>query len=159
MVTINSGYVIIDNSWLWRADHDVTGLVFNSRNFVESGLEANGDNLVSYGLAVEHTLGNMAVFNGENARVYFYQAEYPYDVTQDYANKGYVGYKVGANVNTHEAWGVGVYSYWRDYDVNIANGITAPSRPGVKFHSSLSRFLNGKGSIANVINNMGGSSR
>jgi len=27
MVTINSGNVIIDNVWLWRADHDVQGLV------------------------------------------------------------------------------------------------------------------------------------
>ena len=25
MVQINSGNVIYDNSWLWRADHDVTG--------------------------------------------------------------------------------------------------------------------------------------
>lgn len=27
MVTLNSGWTIIDNAWLWRADHDVTGSV------------------------------------------------------------------------------------------------------------------------------------
>lgn len=25
MMVVNSGYVVIDNTWLWRADHDVTG--------------------------------------------------------------------------------------------------------------------------------------
>lgn len=29
MVVINSGHVIYDNTWLWRADHDVTGEVYN----------------------------------------------------------------------------------------------------------------------------------
>jgi len=33
MVQIDSGNVIIDNAWLWRADHEVGGgLVYNSRN-------------------------------------------------------------------------------------------------------------------------------
>lgn len=32
MFRINSGQVIVDNAWLWRADHDVGGLVYNSRN-------------------------------------------------------------------------------------------------------------------------------
>lgn len=30
MIEINSGNVIVDNTWLWRADHDVTGSVRNS---------------------------------------------------------------------------------------------------------------------------------
>jgi len=32
MVQVNSGNVIIDNVWLWRADHDVKGPVKNKRN-------------------------------------------------------------------------------------------------------------------------------
>jgi len=159
MVVINSGHVIIDNAWLWRADHSVSGLVRNGDNFVESGIVVNGDNLISYGLAVEHTLGDMAVFNGDNAKVYFYQSEYPYDVTSDYASKGHVGYKVASGVNTHEAWGVGVYSYFRDHEVNMGTGISTPAKSGIKFHSSLSRFLNGFGSIQHVVNSLGGSSR
>jgi hypothetical protein len=30
MVEINSGNTVIDNTWLWRADHGVGGLVSNS---------------------------------------------------------------------------------------------------------------------------------
>lgn len=29
MVQINSDYVVVDNTWFWRADHDVSGLVSN----------------------------------------------------------------------------------------------------------------------------------
>lgn len=32
MVIINSGYTILDNSWLWRADHTISGEVYNGNN-------------------------------------------------------------------------------------------------------------------------------
>lgn len=32
MLQINSGNVIIDDTWLWRADHDTSGLVSASKN-------------------------------------------------------------------------------------------------------------------------------
>jgi len=111
--------------------------------------------VIGYGLACEHTLGNMLEWNGDNGKTYFYQSEYPYDVDQSYADAGYAGYKVNDSVNNHEAWGVGVYSYFRDHDVTINSGIQAPQKPGIKFHNSLSVFLNGKGSINHVIDNMG----
>ncbi len=50
-------------------------------NPVATGIQVNGDNVIAYGLAVEHTLGNMVEWNGNQGRVYFYQSEYPYDVT------------------------------------------------------------------------------
>jgi hypothetical protein len=59
MTLVNSGNVIIDNTWLWRADHSVDGLVMDGENAVEAGLVVYGDNVIAYGLAVEHTLGNM----------------------------------------------------------------------------------------------------
>jgi len=39
-VILYSGNVIIDNSWLWRADHDVSsdGLVHFGENYVENGI-------------------------------------------------------------------------------------------------------------------------
>ena len=30
MLQVNSGNVVIDDIWLWRADHNVEGLVVNS---------------------------------------------------------------------------------------------------------------------------------
>jgi hypothetical protein len=38
MVKINSGNVIIDDTWLWRADHGQGGLVEESQNPVDTGL-------------------------------------------------------------------------------------------------------------------------
>jgi hypothetical protein len=64
MVQINSGYVIIDDTWLWRADHSQSGPISDSKNPVDTGLQVNGDNVFGYGLACEHTLGNMLEWNG-----------------------------------------------------------------------------------------------
>lgn len=32
MMVVNSGYVVIDNTWLWRADYDINGNVEKSKN-------------------------------------------------------------------------------------------------------------------------------
>lgn len=98
MVQVNSGNVIIDDTWLWRADHWKGGLVKNKRNPNDTGLQVNGDNVTGYGLASEHTLGNLLEWNGEKGRTYFYQSELPYDVDQSYGDAGFVGYKVGDHV-------------------------------------------------------------
>ena len=80
------------------------------------------------------------------------QSTHPYDVDTDYADAGFASYKVGDNVSTHEAWGVGVYSFFKDHTVDMESGIKAPSNEGVKFHNSLSVLLNGSGSIKHIIN-------
>jgi hypothetical protein len=156
MVVINSGNVVGDNFWLWRADHGKFGLVYNSDNRCDTGMQVNGVNVTLYGLAVEHTLKNMCEWNGENGRVYFYQSEYPYDVTQqNYGNPGYVSYKINDSVHQHKAWGVGAYSYFRDHYVIVNSGIETPTGSGIHFTNSLSVFLNGKGRISHVIDNTG----
>lgn len=72
MVIINSGNVIIDGTWLWRADHDITGSVVNGNNHVDSGIKVNGDYVTAYGLAAEHTLGHLVEWNGNNGQTIFY---------------------------------------------------------------------------------------
>lgn len=144
MVQINSSHVVIDHTWLWRADHDVAGSVKYSRNYVATGLEVNGNNVRAYGLFVEHTLGDMVSWNGEDGEVYFYQSELPYDVTQDnYANKGYHSYHVADHVKRHTSHGAGVYSYWRDNYVKMDTGIKAPSGSGIKFNNAFNKMLSG----------------
>jgi len=156
MVVINSGNVVGDDFWLWRADHDKYGRVYNSNNPCDTGIEVNGVNATFYGLAVEHTLKHMTKWNGENGRVYFYQSEYPYDVTQqNYGDSGYVSYKVADNVQNHQAWGVGAYSYFRDHAVTVNSGIETPTGRCIHFTNSVSVFLTGKGKISHVINNVG----
>jgi hypothetical protein len=157
MVQINSPNVVCDNLWLWRADHDYFGLVSNGDNPCNTAFQVNGDNVIAYGLAVEHTLQNLCEWNGNNGNTYFFQAEYPYDVTQaQYGTPGYVAYKVDPAVTSHHAWGVGVYSFFRDYAVVVPSGISTPMGNNIQFVNSLTKFLNGNGQISNVINNMGG---
>lgn len=143
MIQVNSGNVIIDDTWLWRADHDVNGSVKDSKNPSKTGLQINGDNVVGYGLMSEHHLGNLLEWNGENGKTYFYQSELPYDVDSSYADKGFAGYVVGDHVKNHEAWGVAVYTFFRDHYVMVNTGIKAPAASGVKFHNSVSVFLTG----------------
>ena len=58
-------------------------------------------------------------------------------------------------MTNHQAWGVGVYCYFRDFAVTADSGIEAPKVSGVQFTNSLTVFLNGKGGINNVINTSG----
>lgn len=55
-----NGNVIIDNAWLWRADHDVSsdGLVHYGENYVENGIQIWGENVTAYGVAAEHSIGD-----------------------------------------------------------------------------------------------------
>jgi predicted heme/steroid binding protein len=155
MVQVNSGNVIIDDVWLWRADHSKSGLIKSKANPVKTGLQVNGDDVTGYGVACEHTLEHLLEWNGENGKTYFYQSEFPYDVDQSYGDSKFASYKVNENVSNHEAWGTGVYSYFRDYTVAIDSAIQAPKKVGVKFHNALSVFLNGNGEISHVINEEG----
>lgn len=96
MVEINNQHVIIDHTWLWRADHDTGGSVRDSKNYNQNGLIVNSDNVWAYGLFSEHNLGNLVEWNGNNGKVFFYQSEIPYDVTQaNFGDMGYAGFVVG----------------------------------------------------------------
>lgn len=115
MVHVQSGHVIGDNLWLWRADHAAGGPVSYSTNPVEHGLVVDGDDVTMYGLAVEHTTKDLTVWNGERGATYFYQSELPYGATQaEFGDAGYCGYRVAPHVKQHGGWGVGVYSFFRD---------------------------------------------
>jgi hypothetical protein len=161
MVQINSANVVCDNLWLWRADHwsTVNGedhSVVNSQNPCKTAIQVNGDNIVAYGLACEHTLEDLTQWYGNKGKVYFYQSEFPYDVTQDnYGSKGYVSYKVQphSSGSSHEAYGIGVYSFFRDNTVTVARGIA--TSPGSSFTNAFTRFLTGHGGITHVIDTTG----
>lgn len=156
MVHVRSGHVIGDNMWLWRADHAANGPVTYDSNPCDNGLIVESDDVTMYALAVEHTEKDLTVWKGERGRTFFYQSEFPYGVTQkQYGDNGYAGYRVAAGVQAHEAWGVGVYSYFRDHNVTAHSGIVVPAALEPSFHSPLSVFLNGFGGIAHVINEKG----
>jgi len=155
MVRINSGNVVGDNLWLWRADHTALGLTVDGANPCNVGLVVNGDDVTMYGLAVEHHLQDQVQWNGDRGATYFFQSELPYDVTSEYGARGFTGYRVSESVQEHGGYGLGVYHNFRDFPVTVATGIVAPQHLEGSFVSPLTVFLNGKGKMKHILNSHG----
>jgi hypothetical protein len=159
---INSSDTIVDHTWIWRADHGVNQSVGWKINTSANGLVVNGDNVTVYGLFVEHHQEFQVIWNGNGGRVYFYQCEIPYDppdqpsYTSAPGTNGWAAYKVAGNVTSHEAWGLGVYSVFRNKGVVLTRAFEAPDNPNVKFHDLITVCIGPNGEISNVINNTGG---
>lgn len=144
MVVINRGGTIIDNTWLWRADHDIDGPVTNRANPSDVGIVVNGDNVTAYGLMSEHHLTNLVEWRGDYGKTVMYQSEFPYDVDKEYLSLDYVSYYVEDEVTHHKGYGIGSYSFFRDHAVMVENGIKVPpNREGIQMTNSLSVFLSG----------------
>ncbi|OTB13418.1 glycoside hydrolase family 55 protein [Daldinia sp. EC12] len=162
-ITINSHNVVGDQLWLWRADHgDGAGW---DANPTSNGVVINGDDVTIYGLFNEHHKKFQTVWNGNNGRLYFYQSEIPYDppnqkswMSKDGRANGFASYKVADGVTHHEAWGLGIYSYFRDSPTKLENAIEVPEAEGVKLHHMTIVWLNGvSGSeITHIVNGVGG---
>jgi hypothetical protein len=157
---INSNNTIVDHTWIWRADHG-EGVGWKS-NTSANGLVVNGNDVTIYGLFVEHYQEFQVLWNGNGGRVYFYQSEIPYDppdqpsYTSAPGTNGWASYKVAENVTSHEAWGLGIYSVFRNRGVMLSRAIEVPNSPNVRFHSMITVRLGNNGEIGNVINNTGG---
>ncbi|KUJ19626.1 uncharacterized protein LY89DRAFT_730889 [Mollisia scopiformis] len=161
-IMINSHDVVGDQLWLWRADHGA-GAGWDT-NRTKNGLVVNGNDATIYGLFNEHHQEYQTLWNGNGGRLYFYQSEIPYDPPAQEKWKsdeghlnGYASYKVADNVTSHEAWGLGVYCYFRDSPAKVENAIEVPNTAGVKIHHMTTVWLNGvAGSeITHVINGEG----
>jgi hypothetical protein len=156
--TINSNDVIIDNSWLWRADHG-TGVGWTA-NMSNSGIVVNGDDVTAYGLFSEHHQQFQTLWNGNGGSVYFYQSEMPYDPPnqatwmESPTEDGYASYKVSDGVATHQAFGLGVYSFF-DNPVHAANAIETPTGSGIVMHHMMT-YSSSTGGIDNIVNGTGG---
>ncbi len=159
-VTINSNDVIGDNFWVWRGDHSTN--VGWDTNTAPNGIIINGDNVIMYGLFVEHFQQYQTVWNGNNGKLFFYQSEMPYDAPNQKSYKsnngktnGYASIKVNDDVSKFESYGVGIYCYNRDADIEIFSAVEVPDKEGVKLHNTCTVKLNGMGKITHVINNHG----
>ncbi|MEU4517810.1 chitobiase/beta-hexosaminidase C-terminal domain-containing protein [Amycolatopsis sp. NPDC024027] len=160
---VNSANTIIDHIWAWRADHGNAGTVGWNTNTADTGLVVNGANVLATGLFVEHYQKYQVIWNGQGGKTIFFQNEMPYDVPNQASWNapsgvaGYAAYKVGANVTSHEAWGLGSYCF---FDTNPAvssyHAFEVPNNSGVRFHSLLTVSLNYRGTITHVINDTGG---
>ncbi len=166
---INSADVLIDDTWAWRADHGVPTSVGWTANTASHGLVVNGDRVTALGLAVEHYQKEQVLWNGNAGETLFYQSELPYDVpsqsawtssttdtmTHSTAN-GYPSYVVTNLAGTHQAHGLGIYSYFNQgVPIIEDNAITVPSTPGITVQDAGTVFLNGSGQITHVLNGVG----
>ena len=136
---INSNNVIVDHTWIWRADHgDNTGW---SKNVAKNGLIVNGDNVTCYGLFVEHFTEYDIIWRGEKGSTYFLQNEKCYDpqsqkewMSHSGGKKGYAAYKVANNVKEHYAVGLGVYDVFINTNgksIYLDNAIEVPDTENV----------------------------
>jgi hypothetical protein len=178
---VNSDNVLIDHTWVWRADHGVEGfdeecaepaseclngfLGDNQRwatNIGRNGVVVNGDNVTATGFFVEHFQEYNTIWNGERGRVLLYQNELPYDPptqdawTADDGTLGWAAYKVADNVKQHELWGGGVYVFNRNNpSIVTENGYEVPDTPGVTLTHVMTKNLSGPGTINYVVNGFG----
>eukprot|EP00930_Biecheleria_cincta_P039993 TRINITY_DN2743_c0_g1_i4.p1 TRINITY_DN2743_c0_g1~~TRINITY_DN2743_c0_g1_i4.p1 ORF type:complete len:774 (-),score=118.57 TRINITY_DN2743_c0_g1_i4:52-2373(-) len=154
MVQMNCPCVSGDNLWLWRADHWLSDqyLVYNHDNACDRGLHVGTGafHVTIYGLFVEHTLSDMTLWEGEHGTTYFYQSELPYDALDEQAAAARglkpfrgAGYRVTDEVQNHEAFGVGVYCFFRDHNVSVPVAVQVPSNAGVQIKNALTKYLNG----------------
>ena len=182
MVRIHSGNVVGDNLWLWRADHvelrpgeepnyptdpnrkdsslppvsDSYHQTTKDECKCSNGLIVNGNDVTIHGLAVEHVEEHQVIWNGDRGQVRFYQSELPYDVTHAvFGKKNYTGYYVSDIVSSHDAMGVGVYSNFRDYTVEVSTAIRHPKKNGINFVNPFTVLLDNHGSIQSVVNGYG----
>ena len=156
---VNANNVILDHIWAWRADHG-NGVGWDV-NTADTGVIVNGYNVTAYGLFVEHYQKHHTIWNGENGMTIMYQNELPYDPPSQAAwmengVNGYTAYLVSDFVETHEAWGLGSYSFFNQgVDIHAERAFQVPVTPGVHMHSLLTVFLNASGGIDHVINDTG----
>ncbi|WP_232836600.1 chitobiase/beta-hexosaminidase C-terminal domain-containing protein [Lentzea terrae] len=161
-LVVNSHNTIIDHSWIWRADHGNAGTWGWNEAIGDTGLVVNGNNVLATGLFVEHYQKYQVIWNGQGGRTIFFQNEMPYDVPNQASwmapngVAGYAAYKVGDNVTTHEAWGLGSYCFFNvNPSVRAEHAFEVPNRPGVRMHNLLTVSLNYQGTITHVINDVG----
>merc|ERR1711920_988864 len=131
-------------------------LVYNGDNPNEVSSIIDGDNVTVYGFKVEHALTDQIQWNGNRGRTFFFQAEMPYDVTQEnFGDKGYVCYRVADGVTEHDAYAIGCYHFFRDHHVVVNTGISCPPELEAHFHNSLAVYLDGLGVMKHIINDKG----
>jgi hypothetical protein len=160
---VNHDNVLLDDIWAWRADHGA-GATWTG-NPADRGLVVNGDNVTALGLFVEHYQKEQVLWNGNGGNTIFYQSELPYDppnqaAWMDGSAHGYPSYVVSDGVATHQAYGLGIYSFFDPTRTNNNyiiedNAMTVPAADGVSVHDVGTVFLSGTGEITHVIDGVG----
>ncbi len=159
-LVVDSPNTILDDTWIWRADHGA-GVGWTD-NTADTGLIVNGNNVLAYGLAVEHFQKNEVIWNGQGGEDIFFQNEMPYDPPSQAAwmstptTDGYPAFVISSKVKTFTGYGMGSYNFFENgIPIESATAFSAPNTPGVQLNDVFTRFLSGVGGIDHVINDLG----
>ncbi len=161
-LVVNSSDVILDNIWIWRADHG-DGVGWTS-NVADHGLIVRGDDVTAYGLFVEHFQKTEVIWSGQGGTDIFFQNEMPYDPPSqaawmaDASTDGYPAFAITGNVRSFTGYGLGSYCFFNQgLPIEATEAFQAPrTAPAVRLHDLLTVFLNGSGSIDSVVDGVGG---
>jgi hypothetical protein len=159
---VNAPYAIIDNSWIWRADHGNN--VGWTANKGDTGLVVNGDNVTAIGLAVEHYQKSEVLWNGNRGSDIFYQNELPYDPpsqaawNQSATRPGYPAFQVGSGVTSFSGTAMGSYVVFINTPatLHVSSAFQAPRAPGVQFRNAFGVWIAGSGGLDSIVNGVGG---
>ncbi|MFF0584878.1 discoidin domain-containing protein [Streptomyces sp. NPDC003781] len=158
-VVVESDDVLIDHTWIWRADHG-EGVGWET-NRADYGLRVNGNDVLATGLFVEHFNKYDVYWSGERGRTVFFQNEKAYDAPNEAAIThdgivGYAAYKVADSVNEHEAVALGSYcNYTSDPTIVQHHGFQVPVKPGIRLRNLQVISLGGMGQYRHVVNDTG----
>jgi len=159
---VNTPYSILDDLWIWRADHGVAGSVGWTVNTADTGLVVTGDHVTATGLFVEHFQKYNVIWAGQHGEVIFFQNELPYDPPTQAAYEhngvlGWAAFKVTGNVRSFQGYGMGSYIFTNvNPDIHVSHSFEVPLAPGVQMNDLLTINLSGPGTIDHVINDTGG---
>ncbi|MFE6253709.1 adenylyl cyclase [Agromyces sp. NPDC057865] len=168
-LVVNSDHVLIDHTWVWRADHGVEPFVDGvnddtdrwNTNTGRTGVVVNGDDVTATGLFVEHFQQYNTLWKGERGTTVLYQNELPYDPptqadwTRPDGTLGWPGYKVADDVAEHTLYGGGVYVFNQNNpSIVTENGFEAPDGAGISLHHIMTVNLSA-GTILHVVNGIG----
>jgi hypothetical protein len=161
----NADNSIIDDVWVWRADHGATPTSTGwTVNTGDTGLIVTGDNVTAYGLAVEHFQKYEVIWSGQNGTDVFFQNELPYDPPIQSAwqvsasQPGYPAFEVTNNVQTFHGYGMGSYVSFVGTTATLFDqeAFEAPSNPGIQFSDVFTVWIAGSGGDNSIINGTGG---
>lgn len=159
---VNADGALLDNLWLWRADHGFNkdastnkkaGVGWNV-NRCDTGLIVNGDGVTACALFAEHFQGVQTDWRGKDGTTFFYQSEIPYDVPSA-SGWDAPSYRIGEEATGHRLFGAGVYCNF-DEAVVLTDAIRTETDEVALYHLVAVFLANHSSSgIAHVVNGQG----
>jgi hypothetical protein len=158
---INQDHVLIDGSWMKRADGGWT----TAR--ADHGLIVNGDHVSVSGMWLEHYQRTQILWNGNHGRAVFLQNEPPYDPPQQAAwmngeKEGYPFLKIADDVTSFRADGVHTWARFSAGSATntcyLSSAIETPVSDDVTFNATLAAVIsypNSRGGFRHIFNDLG----